>query len=202
TMESTTNSANGGLGDFIYVTVQNERGRHRGTPSHPVRWDTAIQPVHDATKRQTTMVTASDATDAKCLGTRITKMTRVSSSMTTANLNRLHLLMIGMPMTEQIIQLLDQIDVLAQQSTQGPWEVSGRTIESDHVDSPYYLDVVSTEVNCMEFCHGGSGYGVDKTSDAEFIALSRTAMPMLAAAVRAAIELCDELDSTARDLTM
>jgi len=122
--------------------------------------------------------------------------------MTTANLNRLHLLMIGMPMTEQIIQLLDQIDVLAQQSTQGPWEVSGRTIESDHVDSPYYLDVVSTEVNCMEFCHGGSGYGVDKTSDAEFIALSRTAMPMLAAAVRAAIELCDELDSTARDLTM
>lgn len=84
-----------------------------------------------------------------------------------------------------ITDLLDQIDRLDQQATKGPWEEIGRTIESNGT----YEDVITTEVDCASYCYGGTGGGVLKDKDAEFIALARTALPQLAKALRDIMEI-------------
>ena len=86
--------------------------------------------------------------------------------------------------------LLGQIDRLDQQATKGPWEKLGSTVESNGT----YEDVITTEVDCSSYCYGGRGGGVLKDKDAEFIALSRTALPTLAQTVRAVLELHEPID--------
>ena len=51
--------------------------------------------------------------------------------------------------------------------TPGEWEASGREIDAL---APSWGEVVSTEVNCMNYCYGGTGRGVEHAEDAELIA--------------------------------
>ena len=83
--------------------------------------------------------------------------------------------------------LLDQIDQLDQEATNGPWEYDGSTIDSKTT----FDEVVTTEVNCSMYCYGGTGKGVQDDNDAEFIALARTALPQLAAAVKGVLDVLD-----------
>ena len=91
--------------------------------------------------------------------------------------------------------LLGQIDRLDQQATKGPWEKLGSTVESNGT----YEGVITTEVDCSSYCYGGRGGGVLKDKDAEFIALSRTALPQLAAVIRRLRECAQTLTEDNND---
>lgn len=68
------------------------------------------------------------------------------------------------PMTQE---QLDAIRGRLDARTPGEWEASGRGIDAL---APSWGEVVSTEVNCMNYCYGGTGRGVERTEDAELIA--------------------------------
>lgn len=56
-------------------------------------------------------------------------------------------------------------------ATDGPWESCGGAIEGGPTSG---RDVVTTEVDCMSYCYGGTGRGVERPEDREFIAHART----------------------------
>ena len=87
----------------------------------------------------------------------------------------------------KLTDLLDEIARLDQQATTGPWEYDGSTIDSKAT----FDEVVTTEVNCSMYCYGGTGKGVQDDNDAEFIALARTALPQLARALEAVLDMLD-----------
>ena len=69
-------------------------------------------------------------------------------------------------------------------ATEGPWEADGTEI-SQHWSRPEpWKPVASNEVACMAYCYGGSGRGIEREDDAEFIAAARTDVPALLAEVR------------------
>lgn len=68
------------------------------------------------------------------------------------------------PMTQD---QLDAIQGRLDARTPGEWEASGREIDAL---APTWGEVVSTEVNCMNYCYGGTGRGVEHAEDAELIA--------------------------------
>ena len=49
--------------------------------------------------------------------------------------------------------------------------------------------MVSSEVACMAYCYGGIGRGIERETDAEFIAAARTDVPKLVAALRAVLDV-------------
>ena len=55
-------------------------------------------------------------------------------------------------------------------ATPGPWEAVGRSVESKTWNPSFPNDVVSCDVECMDFCYGGTGLGVSRPEDAELIA--------------------------------
>lgn len=61
-------------------------------------------------------------------------------------------------------------------ATDGPWESCGGTIEGGPTSG---RDVVTTEVDCMSYCYGGTGRGVEHPEDREFIAHARIDLPAL-----------------------
>lgn len=88
-------------------------------------------------------------------------------------------------MTDRITKLLDTIQKLDREATKGPWVVNGGN------DSEY-----GEFVNLCNVFHNGDTVDIDlvthvyeDTRSAEFIALSRTALPKLAEALRAVLEL-------------
>lgn len=87
---------------------------------------------------------------------------------------------------------LDQIEARAEAATPGPWEADVTEV-SQHWSRPKpWVTVVSSEVACMAYCYGGSGRGIERETDAEFIAAARTDVPTLVAALRAVLDLhCD-----------
>ena len=62
---------------------------------------------------------------------------------------------------------LDAIRGRLDARTPGEWEASGREIDAL---APSWGEVVSTEVNCMNYCYGGTGRGVERAEDADLIA--------------------------------
>lgn len=68
------------------------------------------------------------------------------------------------PMTQE---RLDAIRGRLDARTPGEWEASGREIDAL---APSWGEVVSTEVNCMNYCYGGTGRGVERAEDADLIA--------------------------------
>lgn len=68
------------------------------------------------------------------------------------------------PMTQE---RLDAIRERVDARTPGEWEASGREIDAL---APSWGEVVSTEVNCMNYCYGGTGRGVERAEDADLIA--------------------------------
>ena len=84
---------------------------------------------------------------------------------------------------------LGQIEARADAATPGPWEADVTEV-SQHWSRPKpWATVVSSEVNCMAYCYGGSGRGIEREPDAEFIAASRTDVPQLVAALRAVLDV-------------
>ena len=79
---------------------------------------------------------------------------------------------------------LDEIEARAEAATEGPWEADGAEV-SQHWSRPKpWATVASSEVVCMAYCYGGSGRGIERETDAEFIAASRTDIPYLVAQVK------------------
>lgn len=68
------------------------------------------------------------------------------------------------PMTQE---RLDAIRGRLDARTPGEWEANGREIDAL---APPWGEVVSTEVNCMNHCYGGTGRGVERAEDADLIA--------------------------------
>ena len=84
---------------------------------------------------------------------------------------------------------LGRVEELASRATEGPWEADGAEV-SQHWSRPKpWVTVVSSEVACMAYCYGGIGRGIERETDAEFIAAARTDVPALVAALRAVLEL-------------
>lgn len=83
------------------------------------------------------------------------------------------------PMTrEQFDAIRERVDA----TTEGPWERCGRGING----GPSSLtEVVTLDVECMGYCYGGTGLGVQNEADAEFIAHARQDVPALLAEVEA-----------------
>lgn len=82
---------------------------------------------------------------------------------------------------------LDEIEARADAATPGPWEADVTEV-SQHWSRPEpWATVVSSEVHCMAYCYGGSGRGIERETDAEFIAHARTDVPALVAALRAVL---------------
>lgn len=83
---------------------------------------------------------------------------------------------------------LDAIQERVDATTDGPWEQCGRGIDG----GPSSLtEVVTLDVECMGYCYGGTGLGVQNEADAEFIAHAREDVPALLAEVerlRAALD--------------
>ena len=99
-------------------------------------------------------------------------------------------------MTDQITRLLDQVDRLDQQATQGPWDYenldttdpedpSGRFVIYSHAetDYPHLEEVIGYEDK------PGTHY-----ENAVLIALSRTALPQLAKAVKTILSECESFE--------
>lgn len=84
-------------------------------------------------------------------------------------------------MTDQITKLLDDVQRLDERATQGPWEATGNDYGGKVYEPSGYPLPGCTSCGENEATYQGQ--------DAEFIALSRTALPELAEAVRAVMEL-------------
>ena len=55
-------------------------------------------------------------------------------------------------------------------ATPGPWDADGTEV-SQHWSRPEpWLTIATNEVDCMAYCYGGRGRGVERVEDAEFIA--------------------------------
>lgn len=81
-----------------------------------------------------------------------------------------------------ITDLLDQIDRLDQETTQGPWQNDGYEV----LGAPYKF---------REMLLAPHVANADQNEcDTEFIALARTALPALSRAVRAVLELHEPVD--------
>ncbi len=75
---------------------------------------------------------------------------------------------------------LATIRARADAASKGPWSAEGRFVAQE-VDP--WSDVVSPQVNCMAYCYGGVGAGIELPADAEFIAAARSDVPALIAEV-------------------
>lgn len=81
------------------------------------------------------------------------------------------------PMTQE---QLDAIQERVDATTEGPWEQCGRGIDGGPSS---ITEVVTLDVECMGYCYGGTGLGVQNEADAEFIAHARQDVPALLAEV-------------------
>lgn len=72
-------------------------------------------------------------------------------------------------------------------ATPGPWEAIGSCIEPVAGGE----DVVSTDVDCMNYCYGGIGRGIESKANREFIASAPVTVARLLAAVEAVMELAE-----------
>ena len=84
-------------------------------------------------------------------------------------------------------------------ATEGPWESCGGTIEGGPTSG---RDVVTTAVDCMAYCYGGRGRGVEHPEDREFIAHARADIPDLLAEVerlRALTTITDDMVERAEE---
>jgi len=93
---------------------------------------------------------------------------------------------------DQITQLLNKIDQIAQRATQGPWLANDRGIGYE-ITTQQQIDEAA-EVNGWPMPINSELRETFQRSDAEFIALSRTALPTLAQTVRAVLELHEPID--------
>ena len=85
------------------------------------------------------------------------------------------------PMTPE---RLAEIEARANAATEGPWEADGTEITQHWTRPQPWVTVASNEVACMAYCYGGSGRGIERETDAEFIAHARTDVPALLVEVR------------------
>ena len=87
----------------------------------------------------------------------------------------------------KLTDLLDQIDRLDQQATPGPWT----TGENDETGLKYfgtgYCDCCTPPIPSAGIILGETG-----RAEAEFIALARDALPQLAEALRAVLDVLDD----------
>ena len=65
---------------------------------------------------------------------------------------------------------LDNLRTLAQAATPGPWEADHREVSQSWSRPEPWQTVASHEVDCMAYCYGGAGRGIERPEDAEFIA--------------------------------
>ena len=87
-------------------------------------------------------------------------------------------------MTDQITRLLDEIDRLEGHITPGPWEAVGRP----------YNACVSPAGQIRNLARLGDPLDPEAWKNAEFIALSRTALPQLAKAVKTILSECESFE--------
>ena len=101
------------------------------------------------------------------------------------------------PMTQE---QLDAIQERVDATTEGPWEQCGRGIDGGPSS---ITEVVTLDVECMGYCYGGTGLGVQNEAEAEFIDHARQDVPALLAEVerlRTRAALADAMiDRVARD---
>ncbi|VXB24465.1 hypothetical protein [Citricoccus sp. K5] len=90
---------------------------------------------------------------------------------------------------------LAAIKARAEAATEGPWEFAGDTVEQ--LPPGGYEEIVSCEVSCGSYCYGGTGRGVIRSEDGEFIAHARTDVDDMAAAITAVLDLCDDWEARA-----
>ncbi len=65
---------------------------------------------------------------------------------------------------------LEEIEARLAAATPGPWDADGTEV-SQHWSRPEpWLTIATNEVDCMAYCYGGRGRGVERVEDAEFIA--------------------------------
>lgn len=96
-------------------------------------------------------------------------------------------------MTDPIMARLDAIKGRADKATEGPWEWDDFGEVSQHWSRPKpWGIVVSTEVVCMAYCYGGTGRGIEREEDGEFIAAARTDVPQMEQALRAVMARCEK----------
>lgn len=81
---------------------------------------------------------------------------------------------------------LDQIEARANAATPGPWEVEHHynRLNGNHVVS---------EIPRVAECEGNGGGGLYHAEDAEFVSCARDAVPALVVALRAVLELHEEV---------
>ena len=75
--------------------------------------------------------------------------------------------------------LIDGIRHRFESATQGPYEHDNGSL-SQHWSVPgEYTEIVTTYVDCLSYCYGGSCAGIIKAEDAEFLAESWNDMKQL-----------------------
>ena len=95
-------------------------------------------------------------------------------------------------MTDFTREWIAKREQLEQTVTEGPWVNDGGGDIGQHYSCPKpWATIVGTDVACMSYCYGGSGVGVEREEDAEFIADARTSLPAALAALRAVLEETD-----------
>lgn len=87
---------------------------------------------------------------------------------------------------------IDEIRERLDKATPGPWEADGSSIAQHWSRPGPWEEVVSTEVDCMAYCYGGSAQGVIHESDADLIANAPADLAWC-------IEYIDELERVLRD---
>lgn len=70
---------------------------------------------------------------------------------------------------------LDKLRELAEAATPGPWEADHREVSQHWTRPEPRQTVASHEVDCMAYCYGGTGRGIERPEDAEFIAAANPA---------------------------
>ena len=83
-----------------------------------------------------------------------------------------------MPDTEALLQ---DWKAKTDAATPGPWEDDGSNVAQA---TGAYANITPYQVSCMSYCYGGTPEPMTR-EDREFIAMSRTAVPRLMAAVEA-----------------
>lgn len=78
---------------------------------------------------------------------------------------------------------LSEIRAALAAATPGPWEAEGRGV--GQCGEPWG-DVVSTRVDCMAYCYGGTGSAIESPADAHLIANAPAWLAELVARVEAA----------------
>src|SRR5699024_2030406 len=93
---------------------------------------------------------------------------------------------------DQITQLLNKIDQIAQRATQGPWLANDRGIGYE-ITTQQQIDEAA-EVNGWPMPINSELRETFPRSDAEFIALARTALPKLSKALRTVLDVCAAME--------